>query len=59
MVNLRVMAASFLNVLQKKRTTAKEVLDLKMPYPSHPYDLNTSVDTLEGTKAFKRDTANR
>ncbi|XP_020607086.1 cytosolic purine 5'-nucleotidase-like [Orbicella faveolata] len=45
--------------LKKKRTAAKEVLDLKMPYPSHPYDLNTSVDTLDGTKAFKRDTANR
>lgn len=45
--------------LKKKRTAAKEVLDLKMPYPSHPYDLNASVDTLDGTKAFKRDTANR
>ncbi|XP_078358922.1 cytosolic purine 5'-nucleotidase-like isoform X2 [Oculina patagonica] len=30
-----------------------------MPYASHPYDLNNSVDTPDGSKAFKRDTAKR
>ena len=30
-----------------------------MPCKSHPYDSSTSVDTADGTKAFKRDTAKR
>ncbi|XP_058956812.1 cytosolic purine 5'-nucleotidase isoform X2 [Pocillopora verrucosa] len=31
-----------------------------MPYPSHPFDQNSvGIDTPDGSKAFKRDTANR
>ena len=48
----------FAAMLQEKHSTPK-VLDLKMPYSSHPYDLKNGVDTPDGSKAFKRDTANR
>ncbi|XP_058956811.1 cytosolic purine 5'-nucleotidase isoform X1 [Pocillopora verrucosa] len=42
------------------KSAPKEAVELKMPYPSHPFDQNSvGIDTPDGSKAFKRDTANR
>ncbi|XP_027053080.1 cytosolic purine 5'-nucleotidase-like [Pocillopora damicornis] len=42
------------------KSAPKEAVELNMPYPSHPFDQNSvGIDTPDGSKAFKRDTANR
>ncbi|CAH3122960.1 unnamed protein product [Pocillopora meandrina] len=42
------------------KSAPKEAIELNMPYPSHPFDQNSvGIDTPDGSKAFKRDTANR